>query len=131
VIYSVFWLFITSYVKQMHTHMHTMRISMTKNDTIKAYGGEWRYTLTHPSTSALNSGKWSASCPGRFTLRKEASSTHQLGVCVDPRCCLDNVNKSPYSCHESNHSLAVHVAAQSLHQLGYPGSLNRWYTNLI
>jgi hypothetical protein len=34
--------------------------------------GEWRYSSTHSSTSALDGGEWSASSPGRFTPKERA-----------------------------------------------------------
>jgi hypothetical protein len=43
--------------------------------------------------SALAGGEWSASRPGRFTLRERASGTHWLGGWVGPRAVLDAVVK--------------------------------------
>jgi hypothetical protein len=38
--------------------------------------GEWRYSSTHPLTSALDGGEWSASRPNRFTPRERAPGTY-------------------------------------------------------
>jgi hypothetical protein len=40
-------------------------------------------------TSALVGGKWSASCPGRFTPEERAPGTHWIGGWVHPRAGLD------------------------------------------
>jgi hypothetical protein len=37
--------------------------------------GEWRYSSTHPLTSALDGGEWSASRTGLFTPRERAPGT--------------------------------------------------------
>jgi hypothetical protein len=47
-------------------------------------------------TSALAGGEWSASRPGRFTPGEKASSTHLIGVWVDPRAGLDDVEKRKF-----------------------------------
>jgi hypothetical protein len=48
----------------------TFYASLIKHHAMKTYGGE---EITHPFlTSALDGAQWSASLPGRFTLRKEA-----------------------------------------------------------
>jgi hypothetical protein len=54
---------------------------------------EWRYSSTHPLASALDGGEWSASRPGRYTLRERAPGTHWIGDWVDPRAVLDAVVK--------------------------------------
>jgi hypothetical protein len=41
--------------------------------------------------SALDGGEWSASRPGRFTLRERAPGTHWIGVWVGFRAVLDAV----------------------------------------
>jgi hypothetical protein len=55
--------------------------------------GEWRYSSTHSSTSALDRGEWSASRPGRFTPRESAPGAHWIGGWVGPRAVLDAVVK--------------------------------------
>jgi hypothetical protein len=53
--------------------------ALTGNHAMKAYWGEWRYTSTHSLTLALAGGEWSATRPGRFTLRERAPGTHWIG----------------------------------------------------
>jgi hypothetical protein len=56
--------------------------------------GEWRYGSTHSLTSALDGGEWSASFPGRFTLRERDPVTHWIGGWVGLGTVLDAmVNK--------------------------------------
>jgi hypothetical protein len=42
-------------------------------------------------TSALVGGEWSASCPSRFTPGERAPGTHWIGVWVDPRVGVDDL----------------------------------------
>jgi hypothetical protein len=62
--------------------------------------GEWRYSLTHSLTSALDGGEWSDSRPGCFSPRQRAPGTHWVGGWVGSRLALDVVVKrkipSPY-----------------------------------
>jgi hypothetical protein len=51
--------------------------------------GEWMYSSMHSLTSALYGGEWSASRPGRFTLREGAPGTHWIGDWVGPGAVLD------------------------------------------
>jgi hypothetical protein len=62
------------------------------------------YSSTHSLNSALDGGEWSASRPGRFTLRERAPVTHCIGGWVGPRAVLDSVvkRKIPNSSRESN-----------------------------
>jgi hypothetical protein len=53
--------------------------------------GEWRYSFTHSSTSALEGGECSASRPGRFNSRERTPGTHWIGGWVGPRVVLDAV----------------------------------------
>jgi hypothetical protein len=53
----------------------------------------WKYSSTHPLTSALDGGEWSASRPGHFTPRERAPGTHWIGGWVGPRAVLDVVVK--------------------------------------
>jgi hypothetical protein len=59
---------------------------------MKVYGGVdvWIYSFL---TSALAGGEWSASLPGRFTPEERDPGTHWIGGWVDPRACLDDVEK--------------------------------------
>jgi hypothetical protein len=54
---------------------------------------EWRYSSTHPLTSALVRGEWSASRPGRCTPRETTPGTHWIGGWVGPRASLGAVWK--------------------------------------
>jgi hypothetical protein len=45
---------------------------------------------------ALAGDEWSASCPGCFTPGERAPSTHCIGDWVDPRACLDDVEKTKF-----------------------------------
>jgi hypothetical protein len=65
---------------------------VTKHHAMKAY---WRvkYSSTHPLTSALDGGEWSASRPGRFTPKERVPGTHWTGGRVGPRAVLDAVVK--------------------------------------
>jgi hypothetical protein len=47
----------------------------------------------YSSTSALDGGEWSASCPSRFAPRERAPDTHWIGGWVGPRTVLDAVVK--------------------------------------
>jgi hypothetical protein len=55
-------------------------------------------------TSALDGGEWSASRPGRFTLRERAAGTDWIGDWVGSRAVLDTVvkRKIPSSRREPN-----------------------------
>jgi hypothetical protein len=66
--------------------------------------GKWRYSSTHPLTSALDGGEWSASRPCYFTPRKRAPGTHWIGGWMGPRAVLDAVmkRKIPRPRRESN-----------------------------
>jgi hypothetical protein len=66
--------------------------------------GEWKYNSAHSLISALDTGEWSASRPGRFTPRERAPGPHYIGGWVGPSVVLDTVVKrrilSP--CRESS-----------------------------
>jgi hypothetical protein len=47
-------------------------------------------------TSALAGGEWSASHPCRFTPGERAPRTHWMGVGVDPRAGLHDVEKKKF-----------------------------------
>jgi hypothetical protein len=66
--------------------------------------GEWRYSSTHSFASALDRGEWSASRPGRFTIKERAPGTYWIGDWVDPRAGLEAVvkRKIPNPCRDSN-----------------------------
>jgi hypothetical protein len=55
-------------------------------------------------TSALDGGEWSASRPGRFTLRERAPGTHWTRGWMCPRTSLYTMakRKIPTPCRESN-----------------------------
>jgi hypothetical protein len=59
---------------------------------MKVYGGVdvWIHIFL---TSALAGGEWSVSRPGRFTPRESSPSMHGIGVWVDPRASMDEVEK--------------------------------------
>jgi hypothetical protein len=48
------------------------------------------------STSALVSGEWSASRPGRFTPEEKAPITHWIGGSVGPRAGMGDVKKKKF-----------------------------------
>jgi hypothetical protein len=86
--------------------------------------GEWRYSSTHPLTSALDGGEWSASRPGRFAPRKRTSGIRWIGGWVGLRAGLDTVvkRKFPRLLRESNPDLSDHPAhSQFLYRLSSPG----------
>jgi hypothetical protein len=62
---------------------------------MKAYGGV-DVQIHIFLTSSLVDGEWSASRPGRFTPGERAPSTHWIGGWVDPRACLDGVEKRKF-----------------------------------
>jgi hypothetical protein len=66
---------------------------------------EWRKSSTYFLTSAVDGGEWSASCPGRFTLRERAPATHWIGWWVATSAVLDAVvkRKIPNPRRVSNH----------------------------
>jgi hypothetical protein len=57
---------------------------------MKAYGVMGVYTHVF-LTSALVGSEWSASRPGRFTAAERAPGTLCIGVWVDPKAGLDNM----------------------------------------
>jgi hypothetical protein len=67
-------------------------LRLAKYHALKAHG-RWRYSSIHSLTSALDGGEWSASRPGRFTLRERTSGTHWIGSWVGRRAVLDAVVK--------------------------------------
>jgi hypothetical protein len=46
--------------------------------------GEWMYSSTHSSISALGGGEWSVSRFGRFTPKERAPDTYSIGGWVGP-----------------------------------------------
>jgi hypothetical protein len=60
---------------------------------MKAYCGSVNTAPLILLTSAIDGGEWSASRPGRFTLRERVPGTHWIGGCVGPRAGLDAVVK--------------------------------------
>jgi hypothetical protein len=50
---------------------------------------ERRYSSYSFSTSAIDGGEWSASCPGRALARRKDPGTHCTGGWADPRAGLD------------------------------------------
>jgi hypothetical protein len=59
---------------------------------MKTYGGVDVYTHVF-MTSVLVGGEWSGSLPGRFTPGERAHCTNWIGDWVDPRGCLDDIEK--------------------------------------
>jgi hypothetical protein len=80
--------------------------------------GEWRYSSTRSLTSALDGGEWSASRPGRFTLRERAPVIHWIGGWVGPRAVVRRKIPSPY--RDSNHRSSSPKPSDT--PLSYPGS---------
>jgi hypothetical protein len=62
---------------------------------MKAYGGVDAYIHIF-LTSALVGGEWSTSRPGRFTPGERAPGTHLIGVWVDLRAGLDDLEKRKF-----------------------------------
>jgi hypothetical protein len=60
-------------------------------------------------TSAVDGSEWSASRPGRFTLRERTPDTHWIGGYVGPRAGLDAVvrRKIPSPYRNSNPSVNI------------------------
>jgi hypothetical protein len=58
--------------------------------------GEWVYRCKFFFTSALVVGEWSASRPGRFTLRERVPGTYGKGGWVGPSAGLDDVEKRTF-----------------------------------
>jgi hypothetical protein len=69
-----------------------MSLRLTKHHAMKMYWGNGG-TAPRIFTSALDGGEWSASCPGRFILRKRSHGTNWIGGWVGPRACVDTVSK--------------------------------------
>jgi hypothetical protein len=92
---------------------------------MKAYGGVDVQVYTHLFlTSALVVGKWSASCPSRFSPGERAPDTHWIGDWADPRAVLDDVEKRKFLTLPGLELRTLGHAArsQSLYRLRYPGS---------
>jgi hypothetical protein len=85
---------------------------------MKAYGGVDVY-IHICLTSALAGGEWSASRPG-----ERAPDTHWIGVWVDPRADLDDVEKRKFLTLPGLElrPLGRPARSQSLYLLHYPGS---------
>jgi hypothetical protein len=94
-----------------------------KHYDMKAYGGVdvWIHSFL---TSALLGGKWSAPRTGRFTTRERAHSTHCIGGWVDPRACLEDVEKRKFLNLPGLELrlLGRPARSQSLYRLRYSGS---------
>jgi hypothetical protein len=90
---------------------------------MKAYGGVDVYVHIF-LTSSLAEGEWSASRPCRFTSGERAPGTHWIGGWVDPRACLDDVEKRKFLTLSGIEvwSLDRPVCSQSLYRLRYSGS---------
>jgi hypothetical protein len=83
----------------MHLAHWRVKLSLysTKHHAMKVYCGS-------ECIAALDGGKWSAYCPGRFTPRERAPGTHWIGGWVGLRNVLDAVvkRKIPSPRRESN-----------------------------
>jgi hypothetical protein len=90
---------------------------------MKTYGGVDVYTHVF-LTSALTGGEWSAPRPGRFTPGERATGTHWIGVLVDPRASMDDIEKWKFLTLQGTElrPLGRPARSQSLYQLRYPGS---------
>jgi hypothetical protein len=77
-----------------------MSLCLTKHHAMKTY---WMSGDTAPRIVNLGT-RWSASRPGRFTLRERAPGAHWIGGWVDPRALLEAVvkRKIPSPRRESN-----------------------------
>jgi hypothetical protein len=104
---------------------------------MKTYGGVDVYIHIF-LTLALVGGKWSASCPGRFTSVERAYGTHWIGGWMDPRAGLDDMEKRKFLTLPGLELrlLSRPARSQSLYRLSYPGSVKyilyfiRHYTDL-
>jgi hypothetical protein len=56
-----------------------LSLCLTEHCVMKAYWGSVGVAPTHSLASALDGSVWSASRPGRFTLRERASGTRRIG----------------------------------------------------
>jgi hypothetical protein len=85
---------------------------------MKMYGGV-EIQLHAFLTLALDGSVWSVSCPGYFTPRERASSTHWIGGWVGTRTGLDMVvkKKNPCPCQESNPGHPAHSLVTILAEL--------------
>jgi hypothetical protein len=90
---------------------------------MKAYGGVDVYIHIFLSL-ALAGSEWSASRPGRFTSGERAPGTHWIGVWVDHRAGLDDVEKRKFLPPPGLEvrPLGRPSRSQSLYRLSYPGS---------
>jgi hypothetical protein len=73
--------------------------------------GEWRYSSTHSLISALDGGEWSASRPGRFTIRERAPATIWIGGWVGLREILDAVVKRKIPSPRRNRTLEPQLSS--------------------
>jgi hypothetical protein len=90
---------------------------------MKAYRGMDIYTLIHIfCTSTLVGGEWSASRADRFTPWEVSPDIHWKGGWVDPRSCLDDVEKWKFLPPPGLELWPVGrpVRSQSLYRLRYP-----------
>jgi hypothetical protein len=80
-----------------------MCLCLTKRHAMKTYGGV-EVQLHAYLTPGIDGGEWSASGPGRFTLKEGAPGTHWIGGWMGPRTVLDAVmkRKIPSPRRESN-----------------------------
>jgi hypothetical protein len=73
--------------------------------------GEWMYRSIFSWLPALGGGKWSASRTGRFTPGERVPGTHWIGGWVNPRACLDDLEKRKF----------LTLPRLELHTFGRPG----------
>jgi hypothetical protein len=88
---------------------------------MKAYGKWIERTIFF--TSAPVGGKWSSSCPGRFTPGERALGIHWIGGWVDPRTGGDDVENREFSTLPllEIRPLGRPARSRSLYRLRYPG----------
>jgi hypothetical protein len=93
---------------------------------MKAYGGV-DVQIHLFLTSALVGGEWSASRHCRFTPGQIATGTHCIGVWMDPRAGLNDVEKRKFLTLPGLElrPLCRPARSQSLYRLSYPGSQPR------
>jgi hypothetical protein len=100
--------------------MVKLSLCLSKHYAMKAYEGDYIH-IQVSLTSALLGGDWSASRPDRFTSGERVHGTHWIGGWVDPRACMDNMERRKFLT-SSGLELRSHSSparSQSLYRLRY------------